>query len=261
MAGAAGLAATSLIPSVSKARSFYVNVGDLPPKEQLTYIDRVRQQVATSQAPHKITVFDEDWKGMVEALWKNLQQHIAIHPHWRDPCARAEDLALCEPICYRFCRALVTPLGEFTPSPQYVLREGMSLDVDHGDLAAPYFPDQDPLLIKKNVIFGVISPSEWTISGIAAVPTRGRRLKPVLYLDRIRDTMADFAVYNGIDAEVEMVSTIGNQAALDVLHEIRSDWALGGKVNVYAIYLPPYLSGNLGRRSFGIRYAKFAGPS
>lgn len=81
-----------------------------------------------------------------------------------------------------------------------------------------------------------------------------------------RKDMSDMTCWLGLDLEVELVTMLGQQAALEVLHEIRADYDHGSKVHTYALYLPPFLSGVDPKmaedfsvcRRWRMRYAKFA---
>ena len=194
--------------------------------------------------PDTVQIFTE-WQPMAEKLWANFQKFAATMPDWWQP----EDMQLAMPICYRFCYSLLA-------SPSWL---------GPGDEAAPFFPYQDPDLIKKNVSFGVADFPLIVRNGVTR-PALARRLR-IAPLSSLRVAMEDMRAYHGLNAETEMVSILGHEAALDVFHEIRKDYDNGSKVHTYALYQPPFLSGvdpkmieegfSVDRR-WRMRYAKFA---
>lgn len=195
--------------------------------------------------PDTVEIFTE-WQPMAERLWANFQEFAALQPDWWQP----DDMNLGMPICYRFCQALLSK----EPSP-----------FGPGDTAGAFFPHQDPHLIRDNVSFGVAQfPIVWRKGQMKLAESRRVRMAP---LQRLREVMEDFSAFHGLDVEVELVTTLAQEAAFEVEMEIRKDFDAGVKVHTYALYQPPFLSavdpkmieqGFSVDRRWRMRYAKFA---
>ena len=197
--------------------------------------------------PTTIQVFT-DWKEMAAALWKNAEAYVAQTPDQWDEY----ELRLMQPICYRFCHALLE--REETQGPSFGAHS----------MAAALHPETDVDLVQKNVTFGVTTAPVTLFEG-QAKPTLTRRLR-LADAGLIRVLMEDLRVFHGVEAEVEMVSLYGMEAAVEVLAEVRHDWKNGCRTRMYALHLPPFLTTvdpkmaedfSVDRR-WRMRYAKFA---
>jgi len=201
--------------------------------------------------PDNVLVF-EDWKLMAEQLWVNFQSYAATMPDWWQP----DHLKIMEPVCYRFCRALLA-------TKQEEAEASYPTGFGPGALSAEFYPQQDPDLVRKNVRFGVAMAPLVTFDG-QIKPAEARKLR-LTGFHQMCKAMEDLRAFHSIDAEVEMIATCADQVALEVMSEIRGDWKDGRKVRMYALYMPPFLSSvdpkmaenfSVDRR-WRMRYAKF----
>jgi len=196
------------------------------------------------------------WMEMANRLWSNAEKYIAEDEAKHGTRWDETEKKHMNAICYCMCNHLVGGYqGHETPPVD---------EFWQGDTSRHYYPDQDPDLL-KTVRFEV---TDGPVATIAHPKTYKMESKPCM-ARRIRlkynpHALDDLRAFHGIDAEVELVSMWGQQAALEIAAEIRNDLKNGYKIATYAIYLPPFLSpvvlppGDWSiNRGFRIRYAKF----
>lgn len=179
---------------------------------------------------------------MADHLWANYHDYVSDKRDWVKP----GDEQFLKPICYRFCRSL------------------LGADDAHG-LTSAFFPDQDPLLIGRNVAFGVAHSDSVEFQGVVRT-TQSRRLRmPRVDFCSVREMIADCPTYHGLDQELEFVVASAEELSFDVKREIRMQWRANERVAAYVLRLPPYVGlvdPKLLRefsvcRGWCLRYAKF----
>lgn len=107
------------------------------------------------------------------------------------------------------------------------------------DYSAPYFPDQDPLLLRKEVVFGVMTSPAGVYGGMS-VPALSRKVR-IAGIEVLNSYLDDLRSFHGIAADAEIADIVGSQAGLEICYHVRREWLHGNKVRAVGIYLPPTL--------------------
>ena len=185
----------------------------------------------------------DEWMAMADRLWSNYLGYVSDKRDWVKP----GDEQFLKPICYRFCRSLLG--GEGDP---------------HG-LTSAFFPDQDPLLIRKNVVFGVTDADRVELGGIVKVAQSRKLRMPRVDFCAVREAIAECPTYHGLDQEYEFVVVSAEELSFDVKREIRMQWRANERVRAYVLRLPPHVGlvspqfqeGFSVNRGWRLKYTKF----
>lgn len=192
------------------------------------------------------------WQVMAFKLWENYEAYEAVllaKPGY-EPVDEQERLFL-HGATYRMCKHLLTKSEDSI--------------FDGHDMAAAYdplYPNHDRTVMDK-VKYKVIdyktgglwfpyeapkqfggTETRWMLdnTGLSKLPKpQFRKSRARINLQQFKEMSEDMRAFHGIDFEVEFVSILGQQLALEIQMEIRHAHRQSEPIETYAICIPPML--------------------
>lgn len=201
---------------------------DVKSAEQSESVEVV--QPLRKRLPEIATASSPAWMQLAEKLWENYELHLDEVEALGGPLPDQEELLLMKAVCFRMMAALhnknffgyeskvldSVTIGVRAHRVHKVVKEGR----DGSTYTFFYRPDGSN-------------------SNQLVLDARGGLSEPLLRRVRARwcpEVMQDLAAYHGIDAETELVASLGEQLALEIQAEIRSDHETG--ITHYLMDLP-----------------------